>query len=92
MLISLLTKQQNGDNIASRDEQQNGVKEEATIIDLKKLRVATHQTQDAIARKVEVSQQYYNMIETGHRRPSVAVAKRIAAVLDFDWTLFYAEE
>nr|DAH82125.1 MAG TPA: Methylphosphonate synthase, Hydroxymethylphosphonate, Iron, OXIDOREDUCTASE [Caudoviricetes sp.] len=32
------------------------------------------------------------MIETGHRRPSVAVAKRIAAVLDFDWTMFYAEE
>lgn len=31
-------------------------------------------------------------IELGERRPSVEVAKKIAAVLGFDWTRFYEDE
>ncbi len=45
-----------------------------------------------VATAAQVSYKSYNAYETGRRRPSVAAAKRIAAVLDFDWTMFYAEE
>ena len=40
-----------------------------------------------------ISQSYYAGIETGIRgKPlSVPVAKKIAAVLGFDWTQFYEE-
>jgi len=31
-------------------------------------------------------------IELGERQPSVKVAKKIASVLGFDWTLFYQDE
>jgi len=46
-------------------------------------------TQEEIARLVGITRQYYGMIENGHRRPRVAVAKKIGAVLGFDWTIFF---
>lgn len=39
-----------------------------------------------------ISESYYSMIENGERRPSVEIAKKIASVLEFDWTLFYPDE
>ena len=42
-----------------------------------------------IAKKSGISYQMYNFIENGQRRPSVAVAKRIANVLGFEWTRFF---
>ena len=39
-----------------------------------------------------ITQQHYHFVETGQRKPSVDVAKRIAAVLGIDWTLFYEDE
>lgn len=38
-----------------------------------------------------ITQQHYSFIENGKRRPSVAVAKRIADVLGFEWTRFYED-
>lgn len=58
---------------------------------IKKLRVAKGLSCEAVGRSVGITQQYYNFIETGKRRPSVPVAKKIAAVLGFDWTRFYDE-
>ena len=49
-------------------------------------------TQTQIAEAVGITQQMYSFIELGERRPSVEVAKKIAAVLGFDWTLFYQDE
>lgn len=54
------------------------------------LRKGYSQTQ--IAEAVGISQQMYSFIELGVRRPSVEVAKKIASVLGFDWTLFYQDE
>jgi putative transcriptional regulator len=48
--------------------------------------------QAQIAEAVGISQQMYSAIEVGERRPSVDVAKKIAAVLGFEWTLFYQDE
>ncbi|PQQ45510.1 helix-turn-helix transcriptional regulator [Bacillus thuringiensis] len=48
-------------------------------------------TQDYIAYKARISRSMYAMIESGERNPSVPVAKKIAKVLNFDWTLFFEE-
>jgi putative transcriptional regulator len=48
--------------------------------------------QAQIAEAVGISQQMYSAIEVGARRPSVEVAKKIAAVLGFDWTRFFEDE
>ncbi|MDT3426118.1 transcriptional regulator with XRE-family HTH domain [Paenibacillus forsythiae] len=55
------------------------------------LRNADGKTQDSIAESSGISRQYYGMIEAGNRNPSVDLAKRIASVLKFDWTLFFAD-
>ncbi|QWU17340.1 helix-turn-helix transcriptional regulator [Paenibacillus sophorae] len=53
------------------------------------LRIADGKIQDSIAESSGISRQYYGMIEAGNRNPSVDLAKRIASVLNFDWTLFF---
>lgn len=45
-------------------------------------------TQEKVATLANVDRSYYTKIENGVI-PSVKVAKRIAAVLGFDWTLFF---
>ena len=46
-------------------------------------------SQARLAEKAEISQSFLAEIERGKKRPSVPVAKKIAAVLGFDWTRFY---
>lgn len=46
-------------------------------------------TQVEVAELIGTTPQFYNYIENGLRRPSPEVAKKIAKVLDFDWTKFY---
>ena len=46
-------------------------------------------TQESVSREAGISQNFYSSIENGIRRPSVETAKRIAAVLGFDWTEFF---
>ena len=48
--------------------------------------------QAKIAEAVGISQQMYSAIELGERRPSVEVAKKIAAVMGFNWTRFFDDE
>lgn len=56
---------------------------------LKEIRLSKHMTQNEIAEKAELSQNYYANIENGKRRPAVETAKAIAGVLNFDWQRFY---
>ncbi|PEL12697.1 helix-turn-helix transcriptional regulator [Bacillus sp. AFS017336] len=46
-------------------------------------------THEQVANEVGISRQYYSMIENGERSPSVNVSKKIALVLNFDWTIFF---
>ncbi|WP_199775447.1 helix-turn-helix transcriptional regulator [Microbulbifer pacificus] len=46
-------------------------------------------THQQVADKVGIKRQYYGMIESGERTPSVTTAKRISEVLDLDWTIFF---
>lgn len=59
---------------------------------LKKIRLKKSLNHEGVASAVNIHRAYYTMIESGYRTPSVDVAKRIAAALDFDWTRFYQDE
>lgn len=56
---------------------------------LTNLRVERNLSQAEIADFVNVTQQMYGYVESGKRNPSPRLAKKIAKVLDFDWTKFY---
>ena len=49
-------------------------------------------SQQTVADAAGIAQSTYASIETETRKPSVATAKSIAAVLGFSWTRFYDEE
>jgi transcriptional regulator with XRE-family HTH domain len=58
---------------------------------LKDIRVSAGMTQEAVADQAGVTRAMYGHIETGERGATVLNAKRIAKVLDFEWTLFFEE-
>ncbi|ARX66043.1 XRE family transcriptional regulator [Bacillus toyonensis] len=55
-------------------------------------RKEVNKTQEKIAYKAKISRSMYAMIEKGERNPSVLVAKNIAFVLNFDWTIFFEDK
>jgi len=59
---------------------------------LKELRHESNLTQEQLARMVGISRTMVTEIENGNANPSVKVAKKIAAVLGFDWTSFFEDE
>lgn len=56
------------------------------------LRECKEYTQEQVSELCGIKRPYYTMIETGKRRPSVDVAKKIASALGFEWTLFFAPD
>ncbi len=48
-------------------------------------------SQADVAERCGISQQALSAIELGKKRPSVKLAKLLAAELGFDWTRFYTE-
>ena len=59
------------------------------MIDLKKVRIEKSLTQEALATECGVQRTTICMIECGENKPSVELAKKIANVLEFDWTEFF---
>lgn len=59
---------------------------------LKKRRLQLGMTQEEVAKRSDIERAYFNMIENGHRNPSVDVAKRIASTLEFEWTIFFDDK
>ena len=59
---------------------------------LKEMRAKKGLTQQEVANAANVDVTMICKIEQGERRPSVEVAKKIAAVLGFDWTRFYEDD
>ncbi|ASK24804.1 MULTISPECIES: helix-turn-helix transcriptional regulator [Bacillus] len=59
---------------------------------LRKKREDANLTQEQLAIKVGIARSTYGAIETGERNVRPHVAKKIANILDFDWTLFFEEE
>lgn len=58
---------------------------------LKSLREEKKLTQRKVADNSGISLSFYNQIENNVRAPSVGVAKKIANVLNFDWSKFFEE-
>lgn len=52
-------------------------------------RIEKKLSQKELAEKCDVSQVSIARIESGERRPSPELAKKIADVLNFSWTRFY---
>ena len=59
---------------------------------MKKLRREHNMTQEQLARKVGMSRTMITEIENGNVNPSVAAAKKIAAVLGFNWVKFFEDD
>ena len=61
---------------------------------LREKRLEKGMSQEELAKEAGISRCYYAQIEniTYQRQPSVKVAKKIAAVLDINWTSLYQEE
>ena len=59
---------------------------------MKRLRKEKGLSQQELADLTGVSQKMVYLVEMGQRRPSVDLAKKIAKVLEFDWTKFYEDE
>lgn len=55
------------------------------------MRKAKNLTQVQLAEAAGISPSYITSIETGKRKVPVWTAKKIAAVLGFDWQRFYDE-
>lgn len=53
------------------------------------IREDQNMTQKKIAERAGIAQATYSNIESGKRSVGVPVAKRIAAVLGFEWTKFF---
>ena len=49
-------------------------------------------TQRELAEMVGITQGWLSGIESGNRKPSVAVAKKIADVLEFEWSRLFEED
>lgn len=58
---------------------------------LKKYRIQKFMTHHQVAIESKISRPYYTEIENGNKNPSVLVAKKIAEVLDFEWTIFFVK-
>ena len=58
---------------------------------VKTARITSGKTQNDISKTVGITQAALSLIESGKRKPSVDVAKRLGAALGFEWTQFYEE-
>jgi len=56
---------------------------------LKDKRINAKLTQRQISEFCGISESYYSLIENGIRNVPVKTAKKIAKILNFDWTEFY---
>lgn len=59
---------------------------------LREKRMSRNLTQEKVAKQAGISRTMVTEVENGNAAPSVTVAKKIAAVLGFDWTLFFDDD
>lgn len=62
------------------------------MIDLRKARQDNGLTQNALAEAAGVVRQTISNIECGINTPSVELAKKLAEILNLNWTEFFAKE
>lgn len=58
---------------------------------LKEKRKEQRLTQKDLASELGIDVSYISLLENGKRKPSVPMAKKIAALLKFNWTMFFED-
>lgn len=56
------------------------------------IRESQNKSQEEVAEESGITRQYYGMIESGQRNPSVRAAQSIGNALNFNWTLFFEQK
>ena len=59
---------------------------------IKMARKQAGKSQCDVSGEAGITQAAFSLIENGRRRPSVETAKRLAAALGVDWTLFFEDD
>lgn len=59
---------------------------------MKESRKARGYTQADMADILKCSENFYNLVENGHKKPSVEKAKVIGGTLGFDWKWIYEDD
>ena len=57
--------------------------------DLRELRLSNNLTISDVSKELKITEAYLSMLETGKRKPSIVVAKRLAKYYKMDWTKFF---
>lgn len=58
---------------------------------LKEKRKEQSLTQKDLASELGIDVSYISLLENGKRKPSVPMAKKIATLLKFNWTMFFED-
>lgn len=74
--------------MCAESSQGGGEMKESWLANFRNAKGLTH---EQVAELAGIDRSYYTKIENGST-PSVKVAKRIASVLGFDWTLFFEQD
>jgi DNA-binding XRE family transcriptional regulator len=61
-------------------------------MDLKAARLEKGLTQQEIAKAAGISRSAYTNIENNKRKPAIKTAKKLGAILDFDWPALFDEK
>ena len=56
---------------------------------LREIRVSNNLSLIKVSKSIGVSDGYLSLLETGKRKPSIKVAKKLAEVYKIDWTKFF---
>lgn len=59
------------------------------MVDLKSLRTTNNLTLSELSKELKITSAYLSYLETGKRKPSVVVAKKLAKYYKMDWTKFF---
>ncbi len=56
---------------------------------LRKIRIKNKLTLSEVSKQIGIAEGYLSQLETGHRRPSVEIAKKLGDFYKIDWTKFF---
>lgn len=56
---------------------------------LREFRVSKNLTLSKVSKEVGIAECYLSQLETGKRKPSIVVAKKLAELYKVDWTKFF---
>ena len=59
------------------------------LLFLRRLRLEKKLTLSEVSKQIGIAENYLSQLETGHRRPSVEIAKKLGEFYKIAWTKFF---